>query len=54
MKTASVRTDAPKPAIPEALPQEGGSYTRQPDGSLVSNDPAPAQEAPVEPTPAQE
>ncbi len=41
--------------VVEALPQEGGSYTRQPDGSLVSNEPALVQEAPVEPTtPAQE
>lgn len=46
--------DTPMQAIPEALPQEGGSYTRQPDGSLVRNDPARVQEAPVEPTPAQE
>ncbi len=25
--------------VPEALPQAGGSYTRQPDGSLVLNKP---------------
>lgn len=43
--------DTPMQSIPEALPQEGGSYTRQPDGSLVSNEPALVQEAPVEPTP---
>lgn len=43
--------DTPMQAIPEALPQEGGSYTRQPDGSLVSNEPALVQEAPVEPIP---
>ena len=43
--------DDPMPAAADQTPQEGGSYTRQPDGSLVSNDPALAQEAPVEPTP---
>lgn len=44
--------DTPMQAIPEALPQEGGSYTRQPDGALVRNpEPAQVPEAPVEPTP---
>lgn len=38
-------------AIPETLPQEGGSYTRQPDGSLVRNpEPAQAQDTPVDST----
>ena len=29
-----------KPAQPEVLPQAGGSYIRQPDGSLIPAPPA--------------
>lgn len=37
--------------VEELLPQEGGSYTRQPDGSLVrSPEPAQAQDTPVDST----
>lgn len=50
-----------EPVMPheEQMPQEGGSYTRQPDGSLVRNEPAQVQDTPVdstptEPTPVQE
>lgn len=52
MKTASVRTDAPKTAAPDPLPQEGGSYTRQPDGTLARNAPQPAE--PIADNPPQE
>jgi hypothetical protein len=34
--------------VPEALPQVGGSYTRQPDGSLLPNAPAPAETLPTD------
>lgn len=40
---------------PDALPTCGGSYSRQPDGSLVRNtppaDPAPVAAAPITDTP---
>lgn len=40
---------------PDALPTCGGSYIRQPDGSLVRNtppdDPTPAPAAPITDTP---
>lgn len=52
MKTASVRADAPQTAAPDPLPQEGGSYTLQPDGTLVRNAPAPIP--PAEDTTEQE
>lgn len=36
MATATDKTTAPAPApVAEQLPQAGGSYTRQPDGSLL-------------------
>ena len=36
----------------DALPPAGGSYTRQPDGTLVLNPPAPDQPAAATATPA--
>lgn len=36
---------------PHPLPAEGGSYLRNPDGSLARLDP-PVTEAPAEPAPA--
>lgn len=35
---------APTPAPAQPLPQAGGSYIRQPDGSLVPNTQTPPQE----------
>lgn len=35
--------------VAELLPQVGGSYTRQPDGSLLRTDDAPAPAAPAAP-----
>lgn len=52
--------ETPMPIHEEQTPFEGGSYTRQPDGSLVRNqEPAQVQDTPVdstpiEPTPVQE
>lgn len=44
--------DDPMPAAADQTPQEGGSYTRQPDGSLVRNqEPAQVQDTPVDSTP---
>lgn len=46
--------------VQEQTPQEGGSYTRQPDGSLVRNtetaqvQDTPVDSAPTETTPVQE
>lgn len=38
----SKTTPQPKaPLAPEPLPQAGGSYTRQPDGSLLPTQPTP-------------
>lgn len=50
MATTADKTPAPQASEPvaELLPQTGGSYTRQPDGSLQ-----PASTAPTE-TPEQE
>lgn len=45
-------TPAPSPApapVVDQLPQTGGSYTRQPDGSLLRTDDAPAPAAPAAP-----
>jgi hypothetical protein len=41
MATAKTAPTPPTPpAQPEALPQSGGSYIRQPDGSLTPAQPA--------------
>ena len=46
--------DDPMPTAADQTPQEGGSYTRQPDGSLVRNqDPAQVQDTPVDSTPTE-
>lgn len=45
-----------EPVMPheEQTPQEGGSYTRQPDGSLVRNpETTKAQDTPVDSTPTE-
>ena len=45
-----------EPVMPheEQTPQEGGSYTRQPDGSLVRNTtPAQVQDTPVDSAPTE-
>lgn len=47
-KTAVPAPDAEKPAAPMPLPSEGGSYTRNPDGSLTRGSDAPAAETPAE------
>lgn len=47
--TRKPRPAAPAEPAPLPYPREGGSYIRQPDGSLVRED-APAPEAmPIEP-----
>lgn len=46
--------ETPMPIHEEQTPSEGGSYTRQPDGSLVRNpEPAQVQDTPVDSTPAE-
>lgn len=47
-------TDTSVAPVAEVTPSEGGSYTRQPDGSLVRNpEPAQVQDTPVDSTPAE-
>lgn len=43
---------APAPIDMDALPPAGGSYTRQPDGTLVLNTPATPDPAPAPTAPA--
>lgn len=46
--------DAHMPATADQTPQEGGSYTRQPDGSLVRNtETAQVQDTPVHSAPTE-
>lgn len=46
--------DDPMPTAADQTPQEGGSYTRQPDGSLVRNtETAQVQDTPVHSAPTE-
>lgn len=45
----TVPTPDPTPIDMDALPPAGGSYLRQPDGTLVPNPPAPQGDAAAAP-----
>lgn len=49
MAKAPTPDPAPAPIDMDALPPAGGSYTRQPDGTLVLNQPTPTDAQAVTP-----